>query len=250
MIYTNWPDSAWYHEILFFTIAICRSKKFSVYKIYTNLKIKYQTSQFMCGSCHLGRLLNLKLVSNVKYLFTFFVFFCWIKKKNKSLCRFWNDITKTFFKSWRNLKMHFTATLKNKTSKVIRYSMPISTCNALYKWQEPYIIVDSSKFRNQNSKFRIQKSKFRIQNSKFRIQNSKFRIQNSKFRIQNSKFRIQNSIFNQIWLITHYLTNIWIVSHQFETASSCSNIRSWVLGIYEIDKHFITLKVKKNVNNF
>ena len=71
LIYTNWPDSAWYHEILFFTIAICRSKKFSVYKIYTNLKIKYQTSQFMCGSCHLGRLLNLKLVSNVKYLFTF-----------------------------------------------------------------------------------------------------------------------------------------------------------------------------------
>ena len=131
--------------------------------------------------------------------------------------------------------MHFTATLKNKTSKVIRYSMPISTCNALYKWQEPYIIVDSSKFRNQNSKFRIQKSKFRIQNSKFRI--------------QNSKFRIQNSIFNQIWLITHYLTNIWIVSHQFETASSCSNIRSWVLGVNEIDKHFIALKVKNNVNN-
>ena len=94
---------------------------------------------------------NLKLVSNVEILIYFFVF-CWIKKKDESLQVLkWNH--QTFFKSWRNLKMHLTATLKNTTSKGIRYSTPISTCNALYKWQDPHIIVDSSKFRIQNSKF-------------------------------------------------------------------------------------------------
>ena len=37
--------------------------------------------------------------------------------------------------------MNFTGTLKNKTTKIIRYSTPISTFNNLSKCHDPHIIL-------------------------------------------------------------------------------------------------------------
>ena len=86
--------------------------------------IKKLIVSLLCGSCHVDRLSNVKI--GICLLFCFLL----CQKKRITVQVF---VTKSLnlFSILKVSKMNFTGTLKNGTTKIIRYSTPISTFTCL-----------------------------------------------------------------------------------------------------------------------